>query len=166
MLRSITLTKVMLVFIIIFVFLLGVNYQPREELDYSKLEALEVEDGATKVSFKFLAGFDYSKDKKIPEPVMVLNGEVVKVSGFMLPVDFDSGEVNSFLLMNSRMACCFGVMPRENEFIYVEMPKGMTTKFMTDMPINVFGRLVIGEENLVGSLYTMDALSIKKAENF
>jgi len=166
MLRSIPLTKILVALVILFVFLLGVNYQSREELDYSKLEALEVEDGATKVSFKFLGGFDYSEDKKIPEPVMVLNGEVVQVTGFMLPVDFDSGEVNSFLLMNSRMACCFGVMPRENEFIYVEMPEGVTTKFMTDMPINVSGKLEIGEENLVGSLYTMDALSIKKADNF
>jgi len=120
------LTKILVALVILFVFLLGVNYQSREELDYSKLEALEVEDGATKVSFKFLGGF----------------------------------------LMNSRMACCFGVMPRENEFIYVEMPEGVTTKFMTDMPINVSGRLEIGEENLVGSLYTMDALSIKKADNF
>ncbi len=166
MLKSIPATKVLVILVILFVFLLGVNYQPREELDYTKLEALEVENGATRVSFKFLGGFDYSADKEIPEPVMVLNGEVVQVTGFMLPVDFDSGRVNSFLLMNSRMACCFGVMPRENEFIYVEMPDGVTTKFMTDIPINVSGRLEIGEGNLVGSLYTLDALSIKKAENF
>ena len=166
MLRSIPLTKVLVILVIIFVFLLGVNYTPRVELDYSKLEALEVVDGATRVSFKFLGGFDYSADKAIPEPVMVLNGEMVQVTGFMLPVDFDEGRVNSFLLMNSRLACCFGVMPRENEFIYVEMPKGETTKFMTDMPINVAGRLEIGEGNLVGSLYTLDAMSIKKADNF
>jgi len=166
MLKSIPITKVLVVLVILFVFLLGVNYQPIEVLDYSKLEALEVENGATNVSFKFLGGFEYSRDKEIPEPVMVLNGEVVQVTGFMLPVDFDAGKVNSFLLMNSRMACCFGVMPRENEFIYVEMPDGVTTKFMTDIPIKVAGRLEIGEGNLVGSLYTMDALSIKKAENF
>ena len=166
MLRSISITKILVVLVIFLVFLLGVNYQPREELDYSKLEALEVENGATRVSFKFLGGFEYNENKKIPEPVMVLNGEVVQVTGFMLPVDFDSGRVNSFLLMNSRMACCFGVMPRANEFIYVKMPEGVTTKFMTDMPINVPGMLEIGEENLVGSLYSMDALSIKKAENF
>ena len=164
--KSISITKILVVLVIFFVFLLGVNYQPREELDYSKLEALEVEDGATKVSFKFLGGFDYDEGRDIPEPVMVLNGEVVQVIGFMLPVDFDSGRVNSFLLMNSRAACCFGVMPRANEFIYVEMPDGVTTKFMTDMPINVSGKLGIGEDNLVGSLYSMDALSIKKAENF
>ena len=164
--KSIPVSKILVFLIIFFVFLLGVNYQPREELDYSKLEALEVENGATRVSFKFLGGFDYDGGKDIPEPVMVLNGEVVQVTGFMLPIDFDSGRVNSFLLMNSRAACCFGVMPRANEFIYVEMPDGVTTKFMTDMPINVSGKLEIGEDNLVGSLYSMDALSIKKAENF
>jgi len=67
--------------------------------------------------------------------------------------------------MNSRLACCFGVMPRENEFIYVEMPEGQTTKFMTDMPVMVAGKLQIGGDNLAGSLYTMDAYSIKKADN-
>ena len=166
MLKSIPVTKVLLVLVILFVFMLGVNYKPVEKLDYSKLEALEVENGATKVSFKFLGGFDYSADKAIPEPVMILNGEIVQVTGYMLPVDFDEGRVNSFLLMNSRLACCFGVMPRENEFIYVEMPEGMTTKFMTDIPINVAGKLEIGEGNLVGSLYTIDLLSIKEADNF
>ena len=166
MLRSIPITKVLLGLVFLFVFMLGVNYRPAEKLDYSKLEALEVENGATKVSFKFLGGFDYSPEKAIPEPVMVLNGEIVQVTGYMLPVDFDDGRVNSFLLMNSRLACCFGVMPRENEFIYVEMPEGMTTKFMTDIPINVAGKLEIGEGNLVGSLYTIDLLSIKEADNF
>ena len=165
MIKSITVTKVLLVLVPVFLFILGVNYQARHEFDYSKVEALEVENGATKVSFKLLGGFEYNEDKKIPEPVMVLNGEVVQVTGFMLPVDFDEGRVNSFLLMNSRLACCFGVMPRENEFIYVEMPGGKTTKFMTDMPVMVAGKLLIGGNNLVGSLYTMDAYSIKKADN-
>jgi len=165
MFKSISVTKVLLVFVLVFLFLLGVIYQPRHEFDYSKAEALEVENGATKVSFKFLGGFEYYEEKEIPEPVMVLNGEVVQVTGFMLPVDFDEGRINSFLLMNSRLACCFGVMPRENEFIYVEMPEGQTTKFMTDMPVMVAGKLQIGGDNLAGSLYTMDAYSIKKADN-
>ena len=45
------------------------------------------------------------------------------------------------------------------------MPGGKTTKFMTDMPVKVAGKLLIGGDNLVGSLYTMDAYSIKKADN-
>ena len=81
----------------------------------------------------------------------------------MLPVDFDEGKVNSFLLLNSRMACCFGVMPRTNEFIYVEMPKGMHVKFMTDIPISVSGKLLIGEDNLIDSLYTLEAAKVEKS---
>lgn len=159
------MTKIMSVLVLIFIFLLGVNYRPQQDVDYTKVKAFEVEDGATKVTFKFLGGFDYHENKKIPEPVMVLNGEIVKVTGFMLPVDFEDGKVNSFLLMNSRLACCFGVMPRENEFIYVEMEDGKSTKFMTDIPVEVSGKLRIGDDNLVGSLYSMEALNINKAKN-
>ena len=119
----------------------------------------------TKVNFKFLGGYEYEEGKKIPDPVNSLNGKVVEIEGFMLPVDFEEGKVNSFLLMNSRMACCFGVMPRINEFIYVEMPEGKSTKFLTDIPISVSGKLGIGDENLVDSLYTIEANKVVKVEN-
>lgn len=145
--------------------MLGVNYRPRQNFDYSKVEALESEGGITSVDFKFLGGFEYEADDKIPEPVMKLNGQKIKLAGFMLPVDFDQGKVNSFLLMNSRMACCFGVMPRINEFVFVKMPAGKTAEFMSDVPISVSGVLAIGEANLVDSLYMMVADKIVKVKN-
>jgi len=158
-------TKVLVVLSLVLVFMVGANYRPKQDYDYSQIKALEVADGATKVDFKFLGGFDYEENQEIPEPVNRLNGRVVEIEGFMLPVDFDEGKVNSFLLMNSRMACCFGVMPRINEFVYVEMPKGKSTKFMTDIPISVSGRLEIGEDNLVGGLYTLEASKVEKVKN-
>jgi hypothetical protein len=39
------------------------------------------------------------------------------------------------------------------------------TVFMTDTPVMVAVKLQIGGDNLVGSLYTMDAYSIKKTDN-
>lgn len=158
-------TKLFVILSLVFLFMLGVNYRPKQDFDYSKVVALETLDGVTKVDFKFLGGFDYEDDSKIPEPVMQLKGERVKVAGFMLPVDFEEGRVNSFLLMNSKMACCFGVMPRINEFVFVKMPEGKTAKFMSDIPISVSGLFNIGEENLVDSLYTMIADKVEKMEN-
>ena len=56
-------------------------------------------------------------------------------------------------------------MPRENEFVYVEMQDGKTTEFMTDIPIKVAGKLQVGGDNLVGSLYSMEAYNVIEAKN-
>lgn len=140
---------------------LGINYRPNRNFDYTAAGALETEEGATKVDFDFLGGFDYEKDNVVPAKVMELDGKDVKVIGYMLPVDFDTGEVRSFMLLNNQMGCCFGVMPRVNEFVYVEMPEGKSTKYMTDIPLRVTGKLKIGEGNLVGGLYTMKGRKVE-----
>lgn len=155
------MTRVLVFITLILLFVLGVNYRPKQNINYSEVKALETHNGVTKVDFKFLGGFDYEQKKTVPKPVKNLNGKKIELAGYMLPVDFDEGKVNSFLLMNSRMACCFGVMPRINEFVFVKMPDGKTAEFMTDIPINVSGRFEIGSENLVGSLYTMYADKIE-----
>ena len=140
---------------------LGIHFRPDRNFDYATAGALETEDGAAKVDFDFLGGFDYEKDNVVPAKVMELDGKDVKVIGYMLPVDFDSGEVRSFMLLNNQMGCCFGVMPRVNEFVYVEMPEGKSAKYMTDIPLRVTGKLRIGEGNLVGGLYTMTGKSVE-----
>ena len=140
---------------------LGIHYRPDRNFDYTSAGALETEGGVTKVDFDFLGGFEYEKDNVIPAKVMELDGKDIKVIGYMLPVDFESGEVRSFMLLNNQMGCCFGVMPRVNEFVYVEMPEGKSTKFMTDIPLRVTGKLKIGEGNLVGGLYTMKGKDVE-----
>ncbi len=140
---------------------LGIHYRPDRNFDYISAGALETEGGVTKVDFDFLGGFEYEKDNVVPAKVMELDGKDVKVIGYMLPVDFDSGEVRSFMLLNNQMGCCFGVMPRVNEFVYVEMPEGKSAKYMTDIPLRVTGKLKIGEGNLVGGLYTMDGKDVE-----
>ncbi len=140
---------------------LGIHYRPAPNFDYAAVTALATEDGVTKVDFDFLGGFDYEKDNVVPAKVMELHGKDVKVIGYMLPVDFDSGEVKSFMLLNNQMGCCFGIMPRANDFVYVEMPEGKSAKYMTDIPLRVTGRLKIGEGNLVGGLYTMTGKNVE-----
>jgi hypothetical protein len=151
------ITKALVVFSILFVSILGIHYRPKPVFDYSTVNALETENGAIKADFDFLGGFDYEKDERIPEKVKELNGKTVSVTGFMLPIDFDSGVVKSFMLLNNQMGCCFGVMPRVNEFVYIEMPEGKSTKYMTDIPLRVTGRLELVKQNLVGGIYSMTA---------
>jgi hypothetical protein len=140
---------------LILLFLLGVHHRPSPDFDYSEVRAVE-KDGFAEVNFDFLSGFDYEKEQ-IPDQIQTLDGKNISVTGFMLPVDFEEGKVTSFILLNNQMGCCFGIMPRVNEFIYVKMQGNTNTKFMTDVPIKVFGKFKVGDENVVGSLYGIEA---------
>jgi len=40
----------------------------------------------------------------------------VAVTGFMLPTKMDKGLVTEFLLVKESMMCCYGVMPKINEW--------------------------------------------------
>lgn len=140
------------------------HYRPSSSFDYSEVKAFDEKDGFIRTDFGFLSGFDSEKEKA-PNQVKALNGKKVAITGFMLPVDFDRGVVRSFLLLKDQTGCCFGVMPRINEFVYVKMQGGDSAEFMTDVPITVSGRFGVDEKNLVGSLYTMKADEIELTED-
>ncbi len=136
-------------------FMLGVNFRPEQNYDYSSGGALTDKNGVVEVDFNFLGGYKYGDSEDIPEPVRELDGRMVELSGFMLPVDTRMGEVSSFLILNSRMACCFGVMPRENEFVFAKMQNGETVDYMNDTPVSVSGIFEVGKENEVSGIYTL-----------
>jgi hypothetical protein len=70
------------------------------------------------------------------------------------------------MLLNNQMGCCFGVLPRVNEFIYVEMPEGKSTKYLTDIPLRVTGRLEVVDLNLVGGIYSMTADMVEVVKSY
>lgn len=120
---------------------------------------------AMNVTFDLLSGYDYEKEP-IPELVKSLDGQRVAITGFMLPVDFDGGKVKSFLLLQNQMACCFGMTPKDNEFVYVEMNNGGNTKYMPDWPLTVVGKLEVGKKLLVNSIYRMEADDVLVTDGF
>ncbi len=80
----------------------------------------------------------------IPGPVKVLNGQKISVVGFMIPMTMDKESVYSFILAQSRMTCCYGMVPQLNQWIYVTMDPGKPTSQLMDVPITVFGTLSVG----------------------
>lgn len=111
---------------------------------------------AITVTFDLLGSYEYDKEA-IPDLVKSLNDQKVAVTGFMLPIDFDGGKVNSFLLLPNQMACCFGMTPKENQFIQVDMIGNETTKYIPDLPLTVVGKLEVGKKLLVNSVYHIEA---------
>ncbi len=81
---------------------------------------------------------------QIPDRIKGYNEKKVAVTGFMLPVKMDGGLVKEFLLVKDPMLCCYGVMPRLNEWVVVKMT-GAGVKPLMDVPITFEGRLKVGE---------------------
>jgi hypothetical protein len=128
------------------------------------------------VSFDDLAGFDYvtphtvgavehadgeapaQPDTSIPASIRSLDGRKVAVRGFMLPTKLEGGLTTGFLLMRDQSMCCFGVIPKINEWVEVIM-SGQGVRPLMDQPVTVFGTMRVGEayENgvLVG-IYRMN----------
>jgi hypothetical protein len=116
-------------------------------------------DGYQKVGFDRLASYTFtppdadpatpnatppSGAKQIPDKIKALDQQKVAVTGFMLPVKMDGGLVKEFLLVKDPMMCCYGVMPRLNEWVVVKMV-GTGVKPMMDIPITFEGKLRVGE---------------------
>jgi len=115
-------------------------------------------DGYEKVGFDRLASFTFNApadgaetdaqaqakgNEQIPERIRAFDAKKVAVTGFMLPVKMDGGLVKEFLLVKDPMLCCYGVMPRINEWVVVKMVgKGVAP--LMDVPITFEGTLKVG----------------------
>jgi hypothetical protein len=91
--------------------------------------------GYQEITFWDLAAFTYnSKEPYEPSPhavpnalpdwVKALDSKKVVIRGNATPANIEPGGVSEFFLANQTDPCGFGTMPRINEWIYVNMPKG------------------------------------------
>ena len=95
----------------------------------------------------------------IPAAVKALDGRLVAIQGFLLPVKMNNGLAFEFLLLRNQNLCCFGSIPKINEWITVEA-KGEGVKPIMDQPLTVLGRLHVGEireQGYLVGLYRLDA---------
>lgn len=95
----------------------------------------------------------------IPANVKALNGKMVAIEGFMLPLDLTPEGVSVFMLNASIDMCYFGAPVRMNEWVLVKMKAGKRAKF-THLSTVVKGRFDVGEEmrnGRVTSLYRLEA---------
>jgi hypothetical protein len=95
---------------------------------------------------------------QIPAEVKAFDQQKVALKGFMLPLKVDEGLVTEMLIMKDQSMCCYGAVPRINDWVSVKMKNGGVKSIM-DQPVTVYGQLHVGEmlENgyLVG-IYEMD----------
>jgi hypothetical protein len=152
--------------------------QPEVLLEIVKEELPLLEGKYASISFDKLASFDYTMPEdltepvadddgqvykeQIPAPIKALNGQNISLKGFMLPLKVEKSLVTEMLIMRDQSMCCYGTVPKINEWVSVRMEeKGV--KPIMDEPVTIFGTLKVGEvlENgyLVG-IYEMDGQSM------
>ncbi|NBV24137.1 MAG: DUF3299 domain-containing protein [Proteobacteria bacterium] len=128
------------------------------------------------VGFDRLAGFVYDIPDDVPAPtnapakvvtppkeqipatVKAFDKQRVALKGFMLPLKVEGGLITELLIMRDQSMCCYGSVPKINEWVSVKMT-GKGVKPIMDQAVTLYGKLHVGEirENgyLVG-IYQMD----------
>jgi hypothetical protein len=89
------------------------------------------------IDWRLLAQMDYVSGKSTSE-LMALDGQEVKIPGFMVPLEDSQKLVTEFLLVPSPQACIHVPAPPPNQMVYVKMPAGTEVAFG---PIWVHGKL-------------------------
>jgi len=140
-------------------------------------------EGYEPVSFSLLAGYEFDLHPEIvqssnltaatersfaqvPLEVRALSGQEIAVSGFLLPMRMEDGFAVEFLLMRDQTLCCFGRVPRINEWISVTA-SGRGAQPRMDVPITVCGTFTVSDQREQGTLiglYKMEADKIIEAD--
>lgn len=104
-------------------------------------------------------------DDQIPANIKALAGKKVAIQGFMIPVDFQDGGTNDFLLVQVVPDCYFCQQPQPNEWIEVKTVDGKRLPYSGDESFIVTGTLEIAAKYKGGyflSLFRMTADGIQK----
>ncbi len=104
-----------------------------------------------------------SADALIPERVKAFSEKRAAVRGFMLPLRVEGGLVKELLIMRDQSMCCYGVVPKINEWISVKM-QGKGVKAIMDQPVTLYGTIHIGEMRENGYLVGIFALDGEKMD--
>jgi len=102
----------------------------------------------------------------IPAAIQALNGRKVFCEGFMIPTEMKGDKVAEFVLVKSRLSCCFGVIPRANEWVLVRPKAGQEAAYIKDVPLKVSGVLRVApirEAGQVVGLYRIDPERVEEA---
>jgi hypothetical protein len=116
----------------LFLFILGgVLYYSAQP---SKLSGQGVE-----VDWRLLGEMDYITGKS-PQELQKLNHQLIKVPGFMVPLEDNMKQVTEFLLVPTPQACIHVPAPPPNQMVYVKMRSAKGAEVPMG-PIWVYGEL-------------------------
>ena len=106
-------------------------------------------------------------DEQISPQIQAMNGKKVEIQGFILPLDMSDGNLRTFMLLKDQMACCFGNIPRLNEWVYVRVPKKKKVSVHQDVLVTLLGTLRVGtkfEREVLTGIYHLELDKLQMAQ--
>lgn len=109
-----------------------------------------------------------AKRFKFPQRILDKAGEDKAIVGYMIALEFKnrSDKLISFMLVRDLQACCFGGIPRPDEWILVEMEEGKTCDQFMYVPITVRGKFIPGrvedEYGYSSAIFNLEASSVER----
>ena len=95
-----------------------------------------------------------------------LNGQRIKIRGFMFPT-FETEGIERFVLARDNQICCFGRDPKVYDLVQVDLKPGKTTNYIpSTRAFDVVGRLkfemVAADDKPYGLYFLEDAVVIDR----
>lgn len=113
-------------------------------------------------------GAEKHEDREIPEGVRELDDKKVVIRGYMMPIDFEDGGTNEFILSRVIPSCFYCQPPQLNDWVEVKTKGGKRVPYYPDSPIDVYGTLTVSElieDGFVVSLYRFEADKVEEVVN-
>ena len=131
----------------VYTLLWGPNYgdpngkrNAEEQKAYDSLKASGIDPDSLFAAIEKLREESIKRDQVL---LFELDKEVIKLPGYVLPLDFDGTAVKSFLLVPYVGACIHTPPPPPNQIVYVEMAKAYESEKLFE-PVWVTGRITVG----------------------
>lgn len=106
----------------------------------------------------------YQKALVSTQVVPEMNGQSIRIPGFVVPLEFDDEQViTQFFLVPFFGACIHVPPPPPNQIILVNFPKGMKLEVLYE-PFWILGKLntTMSENSIAVSAYSLDMQSFEK----
>jgi hypothetical protein len=98
-------------------------------------------DSLIALSFQFAE----MREQRAKGLVQELGGKIVRIPGYMLPLDYSAERVNEFLLVPWVGACIHTPPPPRNQIVFVRLAEGYEHKSIYE-PVWVSGKMSTGEK--------------------
>ena len=157
--------------ICIFILVLASNVFANTKKQIQVLEWIDlVPDSALKAYESYVPPeVDHTSQKKAAQPMIFgavkpeLNGRMIKIPGFVVPLETVKQKLTEFLLVPFFGACIHVPPPPPNQIIYVKFPKGASNLNYWDV-IYVTGELEVKtvKHDLAQAGYVLKANAIEK----
>ena len=130
------------------------------------LLAQDKRQGFENVQWMRLRGFNY-KTGRIVEDVKVLDGTLIQLEGYVVPLEDELREATEFLLVSSAGACIHTPPPPPNQIIHVKMAPTTRARVEVGKLFLVKGRLRIATVNSpYGDVaFQMQGMTVERSKN-